>query len=458
MRGAAGEGHLQAGLAPIPPRFRGWVLALVHGLLPVLLRLRLVPWLPAGIERVEVRGGIPLAEAFRRFQAGEIRLILAFRHSAVDDPLCALQLLARELPRVARGQGIPLRLPLHTQFLYDRGMPLWGGPGLGWLLSRLGGIALRRGKQPDWSALRQARALVLDGPFPLAVAPEGATNGHGGWIGPLEPGVAQLGVWGVADLQRCGRSEDVWIVPIAIHYTYPRPPWGRLDRLMAQLERVMGLPPPPADQPRYGRLRRLGETLLAALEEFHGINAEAGVPLERRIDHLRQEALRQAEAPFGLAAAGTPERRCRRIEEAAWQRIHRDDLPPRRRLAPLQRALADRLAREATLALQRMRIVETLVAVSGHYVADRPCFERYAETTLLLAAALAHLQGQAQTWLPRLGWRRALLTVAEPLRLGEREGLAAEEKGPTEVRRQRERTHIAQLTAAIEAAFSASLP
>jgi 1-acyl-sn-glycerol-3-phosphate acyltransferase len=184
----------------------------------------------------------------------------------VDDPLCGLWLLSRGLPRSLRPQPV--------QFLYDRGMPLWGGRPLGWVLSRLGGISLRRGRHPDWSALRQARQLLRDGPFPLAVAPEGATNGHGEHLSPLEPGTARLALWCRDDLRRAGRDEAVWIVPIGLRYRYLRPSWSRLDRLLARMERRLGLMPPPAgggdpQERRYRWLLRLGEALLGELERFY---------------------------------------------------------------------------------------------------------------------------------------------------------------------------------------------
>ncbi len=70
-----------------------------------------------------------------------------------------------------------------------------------------------------------ARHLMLHGRFPFAVAPEGATNGHGERIGPLEPGIGQLGLWCVQDLERVGRSEEVLILPIGLRYEYERPRW-----------------------------------------------------------------------------------------------------------------------------------------------------------------------------------------------------------------------------------------
>ncbi|MFQ3585066.1 MAG: 1-acyl-sn-glycerol-3-phosphate acyltransferase, partial [Cyanobacteriota bacterium] len=131
--------HARPPLDFIPPAYNPWVLQGVQRLLPLLLRVRVRRWLPSGIARVEATGAETLAELYHQFQAGRIRLILAFRHVEVDDPLTGLYLFSRLVPQAAHRQGIPLQLPIHAYFLYDRGMPLWGGKWLGWLLSRLGG-------------------------------------------------------------------------------------------------------------------------------------------------------------------------------------------------------------------------------------------------------------------------------------------------------------------------------
>ncbi|MFO8237177.1 MAG: 1-acyl-sn-glycerol-3-phosphate acyltransferase, partial [Prochlorococcaceae cyanobacterium] len=320
--------RVQPPLAPIRPAYRPLVLRLVHALLPLVLRWRLVRWLPAGITHLELHNGEALVKLLQQFRQGRCRLLLAFRHSAVDDPLCGLWLFSRGLPPALRPQ------PVH--FLYDRGMPLWAGRPLGWLLSALGGVSLRRGRQPDWSALRQARELMRSGPFPFAVAPEGATNGLGERLGPLEPGSARLALWCRDDLRRAGRSEAVWIVPIGIRYRYPDAPWRRLERLLTRLEARMGLAPlAPLDQPHAPadsraqrcrlRLLRLGEQLLTALEAFYGRFGEGGCGAEAggsggeardgdertscddRIDTLRERVLRLAETRLDVPAAGNAE-------------------------------------------------------------------------------------------------------------------------------------------------------
>jgi hypothetical protein len=421
----------QPGLSPIVPQLNPVIVKLVHLALPILMRFQIWPWLPAGIKRINVTNEKTLAQCYQKFQSGEIRLILAFRHVEVDDPLCALHLLSRSLPTIAKRQNIPLQYPLHAHFLYDRGMPLWGGKGLGWMLSRFGGVSLHRGKRPDWQALRTARDLVANGAFPFAVAPEGATNGHSELIGPLEPGVAQLGFWGVEDLQKADRTEEVWILPIGIQYRYIDQPWPRLDQLMTELETTIGLNPQPISttdpQQFHGRLLTIGETLLIKLEQFYqqfypspSAPICANPDINQRLQILLNRALQVAESYFHITSSGTAVDRCRRLEEASWTFIHRSDLPARESLSVLDRGLADWVAQEASLRIIHMRLAESFVAVTGAYVSEKPSFDRLAETTLIMFDAMARIRGDKLPQRPKLGLREGRVTVTEPISVSDR--------------------------------------
>ncbi|MBD1911678.1 MULTISPECIES: 1-acyl-sn-glycerol-3-phosphate acyltransferase [unclassified Leptolyngbya] len=426
------------GLNPLPSAYNPVVVRLVHAFLPLVMRFRTRPWLPAGITRVDVSNPERLASLYQQFQAGKVRFMLAFRHVEVDDPLSGLYMLSRMIPKAAREKGVKLRSPLHVHFLFDRGMPLWGGPWLGWLLSRMGGVSVHRGKHPDWQALRTSRELMLNGELPFAIAPEGATNGHSEILGPLEPGVAQMGFWCAEDLQKAGRPETVWIVPIGIQYHYIGAPWHNLDRLMTQLETNMGLPPQPleplADDQRpdayYKRLIRLGEHFLTKMEQFYSRFYHRPLPpkdlppdapnITRRLQALLDEALKVSEEYFGVSSKGNLSERCRRLEEAAWTYIYRADVSDRNALSPIDRGLGDWLAEEASLHDTHMRLVESLVAVTGSYVKEKPSFERFAEITLLLFDATARIRGDKYPRRPRLGYRRCQMTVSEPICVSDR--------------------------------------
>ncbi|MBN4006871.1 1-acyl-sn-glycerol-3-phosphate acyltransferase [Nostoc sp. LPT] len=423
----------------IPQRLNLLVLQIFRWLLPIALRFRTRPWLPAGIVKVEAKNVEVLAELYQQFQAGKIRFLLAFRHPEVEDPLCMLYLLSRIVPQVARQKGITLKSLVHSYFLYDRGMTVWAGKWLGWLFSLLGGVPVRRGRRLDRQAIQNARELFANGEFPIAVAPEGGTNGHSGIVSPLEPGVAQMGFWCVEDLEKANRSETVIVVPIAIQYRYVEPPWSKIDWLLSKLEADSGLKVLEIDSGEcqeiyYQRLCRLAEYLITEMEEFYRRFYHQDIPktistdelksanqvLVARLHRLLDKALQVTEQYFEVQAQGNFIDRCRRLEEAGWSYIYREDLPDINALAPFKRGLADWIAEEADLRMRHMRIVESFVAVTATYIQEQPTAERFAETALLVFDMLSRIQDTTLPGRPRLGLRQTQITVGEPISVTER--------------------------------------
>ncbi len=424
----------------IPPAFNPGILRLVHLSLPILQRLRLQPWLPAGISKIETVNGETLVKLYHQFQIGKIRLILAFRHCEVDDPLSGLYLFSRTIPQIARQQGITLKSPIHSHFMYDRGMTIWAGDWLGWLFAKLGGVPIHRGKNLDLQALKKTRQLLIDGQFPLVVAPEGATNGHSEIVSPLEPGVAQLGFWCAEDLAKANRVERVIVLPINIQYHYINPQWSKLDWLLCKLEKDCGIstsavPVTPTAKPEslyYQRLLRLAEYLLTEMEQFYrrfyhyhlpdlaanSVSQEENITI--RLQNLLDISLQAGESYFGLSKKGNIIERCRRLEEAGWNYIYREERAKLIKLSPVQRGLADWIAAEADLRMLHMRLVESFVAVRGNYIQEKPCFERFAETTLILFDAISRIKGTKNPRRPRLGWRKSQVTIGNPINISDR--------------------------------------
>ncbi|EDX86307.1 Acyltransferase domain protein [Synechococcus sp. PCC 7335] len=442
----------------IPPVYSPWIMRLVHWALPFLMRFRIRPWLPAGITRIEVKNVERLVKLYAELEAGESRFLMAVRHVEVDDPLTGLYLCSRAVKRAAKAQGIPLQQPIHTHFLYERGMTLWAGKGLGWMLSRIGGVPIRRGRRPDWVSLKAARKLMIQGTMPMVVAPEGATNGHSERLGPLEPGVAQLGFWCAEDLAREQRLEQVFILPIGIRYRYEQAYWPQLQHLLNRLEKESGLSrqenlAPSADKDCYLRILRLGIYLLTTMESFYDrfyprtfkSQAEPQTPqtidVEKlsyleladidpatysdRLRSLLDGALKVAEQFFNLSNKGTVVDRCRRIEEASWQVIYREDLPALSTLSPFERGLADWAAQEASLRELHMRVVESFVAVDGEYLKEKPSFERCAEMAMLMFDLVTKIGDRSPAdrsgaGRPRLGKRRVTMVVQPPISVSDR--------------------------------------
>ena len=403
--------HAQPPLEFVPPNLHLGVVRAVGKLIPWALKFR------TPIATVEAEHPERLAELYRDFEDGKARFLIAFRHPSALDPLSVWYLLSQIVPRCARERGIVLRKTAHTYFLYDRGVPLWAGRAVGWLLPRAGGISIQRGKL-DRMGLKTAREKFANGDQPMAVAPEGATNGLNEVVSPLEPGVAQFAFWCLEDLRSKDRKEKVYIVPLGIQYRYIDPPWNAIDEILSGLEVECGLPPGTSSD-RYTRLTRIAEHLLAVLEEYYHrfyqqeLSATPG-DLGARLRNLLEAALRTSEQFFSIQAKGSLTDRCRRIEQAGWDRIYREDLKGQT-LTAVQRGLADRVAEEADMRMWHMRLVEGFVAVTGSYVHDSPTADRFAETTNLLFETVQRLKGSRSFSPPALGKQKAHLEVGEPI-------------------------------------------
>ena len=428
----------------IPPQFTPWVLQFGRTVLPKWL-----PW-KQNITHVELANGKALVELFQEFHSGKSRFMLAFRHPSTNDPPCVAQAVWNELPKVARQHGLDFTAHPHVHFVYDRGIPLWAGETVGWLISHLGGTPIRRGRL-DTQGLRSIRELFVSGDFPIAAAPEGGVNGHNEIVSPLEPGIAQFGFWCVDDLQKSDRSEEVFIVPLGIQYRFHTAPWQKLEQLLTQLEIDSGIDHPEtmtvnglkdgdqltADQETilYRRLHFLGEHLLGLMEDFYKnyYQQSLEMPMDEddsgdwgekhaiapRLQALLNAALAVAEQSFGMKPKGSLTDRCRRIEQASWDRIYRDDLQDLESLPAVKRGLADLVAEDANLRIWHMHLVENFVSVTGKYVADNPTVERFADTLLLLWKMITQIKGESKP-LPKLGKKYGLVTTGEPISVNDR--------------------------------------
>jgi 1-acyl-sn-glycerol-3-phosphate acyltransferase len=401
----------------IPPQYTPWVKRLVQRILPLWMRWQ------TPLRRVEARNLEQLTQLDQEFAARKIRLILAFRHPSVNDPIALGYTLGHLLPQ-----------PMHAHFMYDRGVPLWAGELMGWLFSRLGGTSILRGKL-DRAGLKSARELMVNGYFPFLAAPEGATNGHNEIVAPLEPGLAQMAFWCLEDLQKAGRSESVIIVPIGLQYRYSENVWPAIEGLLTELELEVGITTTVRDHrdqaAMYERIYGLGEQLLTLMEQhyvrfYHQEQTELDASLSpseqfrQRLQNMLNTALRVAELHLDVSPKGSLIDRCRRLEQVAWDNIYREDLDLDQ-ASLIERKLADRVASEAQMHLWHMRLVESFVSVTGHYVQEKPTMDRFGETLLIIWETLVRIQGDRNSMQrPKLGPQTALVTIGEPINVSDR--------------------------------------
>jgi hypothetical protein len=347
---------------------------------PALALLRILAWpylsLVLGYRAVEIRGTGRLVEAFLAHLSGRARTILAFRHPYGDEAQLMGWVFLRGVARQARKLGVRLPYPPHALFVHGYEVPRWGGPLLRWLLPRVGAMPVHHAKI-DSAGMARIKDAIINGRYPLALAPEGQVSYASEWLPRLEQGTVRLGMAAANELDLGGHTEPVQVIPISIHHRYGPEAMPSLERLVESILVFAGLEPRPGSSIRE-RLESGAERILILAEENYGLNGgqssessqkrgqspepgqERGQSSSRdeRLALVISHALDAGERILGLShGTGDPIERVYRIRQAGWDRVFLEGTDPRR-LPALERALADRRAGEAWYAMRHMELVD----------------------------------------------------------------------------------------------------
>ena len=437
------------------------MLALLRVLGPLYMKAAL------RLDGLELRGAEKLVSAWKDFQDGRARLILAFRHPYGDEPQLFSYLFDLIVPREARRLGTALRRRTHARFVHGYEVPLWSGPFVRWLLPRIGAVPVYHARH-DSASVTRIRTIAKEDDFPLALAPEGQVSYRSETLPRMENGTARIAFWCAEDLARAGRSMPVHVLPLSVHYRRDESKIGKVETLVTRLERRCGIAPSP-EPPAAGPSRRaalkerlavLDLALLGLAESVYGLRPAAGSrasgstagpgaapPRDARLAALIGAALDRAESMLGIRSAGPRTgagkstgyggagkstgyggamdriARLYRIRQEGWDCIYPDhDLDA---MKPLERKLADRRAGEAWYAMRHMETVDLACYLDSDYMQGRPgengpSFDRLVECAYSLADLASRLTGGDISDRPDVLRKRVVVIAAEPIDVGAR--------------------------------------
>jgi hypothetical protein len=200
---------------------------------------------------------------------------------------------------------------------------------------------------------------MVNGPHPVALAPEGQVSYSAWEVQKVEPGFARLGFLAAQELARQGRSEPVLVLPVSLFHHYPALSDRRWNKVLCRLE-LMSLGE-VYDGPPWDRLNRLRDAAFAKAEAWYSLNygyQTPGGPWNRdRLVPLLEAALDAAERTLGLPRGGEYFSRLYKIRTTGWSRL----VPPRSQgpgTAALDRRLAYRSLTEAWSAFRHMELAD----------------------------------------------------------------------------------------------------
>ena len=375
-----------------------------------------------GFRSVAVKHAERLVDAYRDFFDGKTRLLIAFRHPYGDEAQLLGYVIGKLVDKEAKRMGLKLARRPHAHFVHGYEVPLWAGAFERWLLPRVGAVPVYHTKF-DAKSVEQIRSLMKDGDYPLALAPEGQVSYSSEALPRLESGAARICAWCAEDLEREGRPEKVFVLPISMHQRWDASSARQLDELIGRIERECGIASPEAAS-RHERLLAAADRILAMAERhytrFYGAALPKGGNQTRaeRLDDLRKAALSVAERAFHITPDGDEIRRVYKIRQTGWDRIFRGDLGNKGDLAALpnlERSLADRVAGEAWYASRHMELVDLAYYLDFERLKKNDPLELYIETAQNYYDLISRLEGGNISNRINIKGKRATVIVGEPI-------------------------------------------
>lgn len=385
-----------------PSKYSIPLVAMGRLLIPAYLRFAL------SFEKTHILLPARIIEELRDFQEQRSRLIVAFRHPYGDEPQLMFHVFENMLPRLAQKAGAPLKRAPGLRLLHDYAVPLWGNAFIRFILPRAGAMPVYHVKC-DTGGLSSIRQALRDGDHPIGLAPEGQISYHSETLPRIEQGTVRMGFWCAADLEKAGRTEQVRILPISIHYRYDARDFRKIHAAVRKLELLCDLPAQLSKGEPLSRLIpriiRIEQSLLTQAEAFYRDTygylppeqeASESEPMlrQRRWSALLPAALRVAEHTLGIDPGQEDlVQRMYRVRLEGWGRVYPEESLAH--LTPLSRALADRRAGEGWFAMRHMELVDLMSYHDVNYLEGEaaPSDDKIVESVLNLLDLCNRLMG-----------------------------------------------------------------
>lgn len=170
----------------------------------------------------------------------------------------------------------------------------WANGVVGRLIQGIGAYSVLAGTA-DRESIKMSRSILAHEGGKLVVYPEGEpTSGENDSLLPLQPGIAQIGFWGLEDARKMDPDADIKILPAFVKYVYSGTEAalkGDLHASLKKLERRLKIDPENKNLLR--RFLTIGRVLLEQEEQRYHISAGSLKDWEYRVGRVRHAVLDQ---------------------------------------------------------------------------------------------------------------------------------------------------------------------
>lgn len=253
-------------------------------------------------------------------------------------------------------------------FDFDRGMN-------GWWLQHLGTYSVVRGA-PDRESFKMTKKILVEGKKKLVLFPEGEISNQNDTLLALETGAAQMSFWALDELNKTDTESPVYIVPMALKYTYTTDIKNRLGQTLSELDQQLGVSSNGAG-PLYERLINTSRALLLVLEKEYNLKPKAEATLNDRINALRSAILERLAGYFNLEVdmAGKPLDAVRTFRNKIDDFVYEDE----HKLSSYEKQVHDERSRTLKSFYKDLDRVVNFVAIYDGYIKEHMTQERFAD-------------------------------------------------------------------------------
>ena len=282
----------------------------------------------------------------------------------------------------------------------------WNDGKNGWFLQRMGVYSVVRGAV-DRESFKTTKRLLVEGKKKLVLFPEGEISRQNDVLLPLESGAAQLSFMALDELQKKQPGEKMFILPVALKYTYKYDTTPLLTYLMTKIEEKLGLTCAPDDS-LYKRVRAAAEVVLKTLEKEYDLKPATDADMNTRMTNLKTHILEtMADVLHVTLTKGSSHLDCVRVlRNTLDDFIYEDDED----LPPYQKKIHDEKSLKIKAFYRDLDRVVCFIAIYDGYLSPPITQERLINVLELIEAEVF---GESKIKGPRIIYIR----VGEPISL-----------------------------------------
>jgi hypothetical protein len=300
-----------------------------------------------GITRVILQEKNLFFETFKRALTGKSHCIIAFRHPNGGEPQLLTIYFLSKFKTLAAMAGVRFPRQPHIVFVYSYEVVRYGGWIARYIMTNVGSMPIYHSRM-DKKGMERIYKAITEGPYPVALAPEGHVSYDTDTIRRLEPGVVRIGFHAAKQLVSKGSDVPVEILPVSIHFRFGL--WGKtnLERLLKRIEKVSGLAVRGRKKlPFVQRVRECRQHLLEVNESRFKIKGDDALSFEERLERVIYAALETAERMMGEDSKGDFFARMHKLRQIYWDKIYLPEMDSLEGLTYAQRSVLDLQTGEA---------------------------------------------------------------------------------------------------------------